>query len=757
MQSNATPHYTWLMNTRNKNGNSSVDSNNLSNNVLLNVNLSKKRLTIVEMHLLGVEIPLTQYNVESLWSRVYFFSGLGITDTVNSSLTLTDDVYSYSARIPITLNEIINVDITSVSAPIFTTQFDHNLQLLLFFDWGDAVRIISGTALLILTTLNVEVLSPTTFRVTGVPPGFDWTAGPSGTIAQVFIPTIKSPHHIADIIQTQLNASFQVQLSSSRNPFSLLYDVNIGSFVLSVDTRQISVFPHLNGISLNTGDATSLAKKLGFVRNIITFSSQSPPFVATGSNTWYGVNYVQLPEANYDSNILKNSLFTNFNRFYLNPSENHLLTITDVNSRTVTISVPSGLYTGASFATMLESLLNLNTLGNYVVQWDGLSQTFLINNTDGISFTLVFDDVQYTTLSLLSLLGFRDTCYSGQSTYISDVNSGLFTSFSQSGLLYDISFNPTTNKLIFQTCSGLQLNPASTLYSVAAGKLNISNATRAHGLAIGDVVRIGVKHKTNEFVVCQVDSAFEFSIDIASSKFPAVAYDVSTTTLTDLGGQLVVQVNHPTQEHCLVLGDEITFAYIDSNGVTQYALGTIVSVIDSFTFDMEMTEALPLSVFGTGSASVVGMNFSLYVTRAHIPTIQILQAPRAFQVKGEVIGFNERKDFVDKSSQRTVLSNSTVNLSHVDYILIELLVPSGTSRMEHEYLGDNKVNIIGKIVIEGISQRLFPMKMEFSSGVAIQNVNLRLLNPDHSDYQLHNENWSATFMMFEPSRDQSSF
>lgn len=91
------------------------------------------------------------------------------------------------------------------------------------------------------------------------------------------------------------------------------------------------------------------------------------------------------------------------------------------------------------------------------------------------------------------------------------------------------------------------------------------------------------------------------------------------------------------------------------------------------------------------------------------------------------------------------------------YVLLEMLTPEGSARIEHRFQSDHKTTILAKLLLnyEPILERFFPMRATFFTGTRVTKFHFRLLNPDHTLYLLHGQPWRATFRLVAEQNPQS--
>lgn len=94
-------------------------------------------------------------------------------------------------------------------------------------------------------------------------------------------------------------------------------------------------------------------------------------------------------------------------------------------------------------------------------------------------------------------------------------------------------------------------------------------------------------------------------------------------------------------------------------------------------------------------------------------------------------------------------SPQTVELEGPQYLLLQIIDPQVTTHFQHRYKQDLKTNLLAKILLHNqschkIERFLHVQGLLGGAYSRLVSVRLRLLNPDHTLYQLHNKNWSGT-------------
>src|SRR5436190_18079102 len=125
--------YVWGAESSNRLQNG-PDPNNPTNNIIVPTEMPDERLPVLSMNLGSAELPLPQYTVERAWNKLYFDEGIrlivnSVADLCVRTFEVSINGEVFDAILPIYLNPIIEVDTSNATSPIFTTMFEHALDL----------------------------------------------------------------------------------------------------------------------------------------------------------------------------------------------------------------------------------------------------------------------------------------------------------------------------------------------------------------------------------------------------------------------------------------------------------------------------------------------------------------------------------------------------------------------------------------------------------------------------------------------------
>jgi hypothetical protein len=295
--------------------------------------------------------------------------------------------------------------------------------------------------------------------------------------------------------------------------------------------------------------------------------------------------------------------------------------------------------------------------------------------------------------------------------------------------------NQKSLKFSYNLSRPLGLSNLWTTCELKSTQAVISNEKRAHGFQVGDIVNLRNKNFSGRFPVVSVTSGTEFVLDIGNSSI-LTENTISLDGFTFTGGPTTVVLNTTFSE--LDVDDPVVFKGY-SGKVTNI---TPTDTTIDFSPNELPSEYISI-IFTTTDFLLVPLNVYSNV----VPKLNLMFSYKSCGLKSSILGF-PASDLL-WSGTDTYSSPFTYRLEAASYVLVQLLDPIGSSRIEHNYKGDNKMNLLGKIVIlpHPWLDRFYPMKSTFCTEIRLEQVHIRLLNPDHTLYQLHGHEWSATIRL----------
>jgi len=747
---NSHPVCTWLVNSTNR------DSDGSEGNVTNNVKISRDQgnvhvSAIKEVHVAGAEIPRVQQAVEPGWSRMYFLSRPELftsdpMDVTRRLFSVHAVGFQYVFTAPATVNYITGVDLSDPTTPVVTTQAPHGLQ---FVTTGD-VQLIGTPGPRFFPRSSVDVLSSTTFALVSFPNAITWVADANGRFGALVTPAPAGPSEWAADVTAGLNAAYQDTHASALAPFQVSYDVFTGAFTFRVLDLEA---PGLDLVHLKP-PGNDVQYYLGF-RPLSDLYLASTDGVFVGTNAWSGVSSINIAAGDYpDTPSLADAISRRVNRFAATTTRD--LVVTSACGEASRVQLPAGALDGAELATALTAQFACATPGlcNITVSFSTFARVFTFEDTAGRAFSL---DFVASDPGVSDTLGFYRAMYHGSAKYISDhVDPDFGPGTAQ---FITVQANAGSGALQFGGSARKVVTAATAFPDVSTpGLLTISDHSSLHGLREADGVTVCIGTQTFDALVAAVDDAHTFTVTTANSGLTLDFFKWNTSvTVTDLGNRQLLDVVFTTpmpvaQDQALVL----RFTDAGSGDPVQ-VIADITDFISSTHMEVTVRDdkQVPMSVVTSPSPTLIAVFPAIGAALATGGVgLYPLLAPRVDSVRPQLLGFATAKDFLpaDFVNRGTVVAPARPELGTVKYVLVELLDPPGQSFIEHAYDGSSKSHVLAKIVFEGVSQRLFPMRSVLSSGSNLTSATFRILNPDHSEYQLHGQEWSATVLLFPSSQ-----
>lgn len=686
------------------------DATNPTNDITIPLRNPRPRLPVTHFTLSTLELPVSQYLVESLWNKLYFSEGLrlqanSLIDSSVREFVVTLDGTQYVAELPLWLNAIVDVDTTDPLHPVLTTEFSHGLDMYRFWTW-DPIQLIgtdlteSDPDVVRFTADNTSftILNARQFRLdlTGVAVLPTWT-NTSGAFAYLHAPAIPNPVILAQLVTEALNLMLPGSFSVTYNKQTGLFTFKSLRPVIDVCTTKFS--PNVSEsiyITIPSANALPALMGFGFCAGggnvpVLPVQASANTFLdpdrsrclpdetciavqTTGQFKYQCKSVLTVPPGDYTADTIRSQLMLQWNRFWFSPGESGdpadrpFFVWSDASGTVILTQVEFGLYTPQQFATQLEALMNnTDTQGNtYSVNFvtGSSGSVFVFSSNGGTPFGLEFGT---GTDTVHSRIGFQGATYRGLTSYTSTdpfsvplrqcCNVGDTAYLSN---VYAVSLNSANGIFCFHASSLPCWQVAGTRQ--ADGTISLtSSPARALGFQVDDVVEFTESTSGDTFKtrVLQVPSAFTIVVDGASMGLPDT-FDAS------------------------VCPSGIPFLNIfwNTSNTTQLPPGLL---------GFRNTDALWTS--GT-----------------------VLCAPFPY------------------------------NLRPPDYVLVWVQDPAGTTHNTHTANGQTIPELLAKVVLypNFRLERLYPLVMYLPQVKTITQMSFILLNPDHTPYQLHGKEWSGT-------------
>ena len=703
--------YTVAIDSRNRN----VEEYPEANDFTLDINFSRG-LPVTRIYLGSLELPLPQLTVEEAWSRLYFDEGTSFiineaADLCLRTLTIQEfDGTFVNSIIPIWLNPILQVDVSDPSSPIFTTLYEHALDLRGLWTWGTPIRLISTDLTdptfidLTAENSNLTVLTTNSFQISNLPAPFVPSGNPFG---YVHAPAIGNPQFLANI----LTAGFDQVVP---NRYQVTYDTRCGRFCLNMRslTCNILLAPNQRCEELPP-PAMLIIEGDNCLASVLGFGCTNVPFPPAERAICPGICakfvyrclsciritpafYVQAPNFAAEIQLQTNRFVFEFPCPGAPPdtvAPPPMFVFSNECGTCFPLVLPYGKYSPDTFATTLENAMNGAVGANvYTVNFEISSNSarensivgllkgcFIFESTDGSCFGLEFEDARN---NLATRLGFTGLCYRGGSQFKGEmlyipVKGCDCTSAPLRYIenVYTPFIRTNQKRLGIQSCKCKPLGETTALATPILG---------------GEVLRITTNQAATPI---------------------AHGYQPEDVISIIVGGQ-TFQVR-------------------------------VIAVIDAFSFEVEVAGVAVLMGLAPDTPVCTSL-FGPIILNLYFSEDCMFQSMRA-----ELTGFPAAAVLWEGPQSLPVVSPNQFNLDSTDYILIEISKPNQSTYIQHQWKDDTNVRLFGKIVIyPGFRlERIYPIESVFQGMKVINQLSFRILNPDHSLYNFHGRNFSMTLVL----------
>ena len=721
-----------------------------SNDFVLDINFSRG-LPVQRIYMGSVELPLPQYIIEDEWDRLYVSEGLALI--VNSEneeclrqFTIREwDGTTLRAILPIWLNPIVDIDMTNPTSPIFTTMFEHALDLRGQWNWGTPIRLISTVltdpSLIDFTehNPNLDILSPTTFRLDNVPlvPVLEPNRG------YLHAPAIANPEKLASMVtaglnmQQSSNGSYKVIFDGFRNQFCL----KLVSFPCALSTApDLSCAP----LSAELGSrpavspATILANGTNCLSFIMGFGCTDLPLPPGEKSVTKGIcgqfcyqcmSFIQLISGNYNLETFPAEISLQANRFYFEPTcmPGDMPPNANIPPPTLIFSdecgvchsavIPFGKYSPETLAQSLENAMNsFSPTNDYRVDFDNKSAKFTFRTLSGALFGLEFDDPRNIGISFLGIssgireitmnerLGFFNSCYRGEKMYMSNQPFHVSTKGCKCTTIPERLLSNIYVPLLSRRKKEFGVNACTT--RIAHGNLT----DQGNGL-----VRI---------------DTFLFPVPPVGTP-PQYAHGFQPEDVINVRDQ----VNGITYQLVVAEVLSATSFLAELSGVTPFIgasnFPVCVSLFGPVIVNLFFGSLCNVSPFSSSSVdSTPFTNFPVNM------------------IKSEISGFPPTATLWNETRSLPFFAPNQFNLDPPDYLLIEIVKPNESRFIQHRFMSDTITSIFAKVVVYPALrvERATPMETIFQGLKVINQLHLRVLTPDHRLYNFHGRSWSATLV-----------
>ena len=531
------------------------------NDFYLDLHMSQNRLPVQKIILGSVELPLTQWTIEEDWKNVYFDEGLRLIVTSDDNLDLVlfgiqkSDGTILLGMIPPSDNLIEQVTVVSATEAIFNTEHPHGLGVVDEWNWGQPIQITNtflSPSLTLAGNPTLTIIDDTTFSVANIPPATPATnwAGIGMTapnIGYVHAPPIRSPTDLARIVEKSLDVA--ADALSLPHWYKLEYTTDQNTFIL-------------NFIGGQEEDAGTLLipgpNSLPYLMGMGGINRPLSNVIANeGSARYQCLSSICLDPGDYNDEEMVEELIHQWNRFWIDPTcskgsglDPRQFVFSDCCGVCHRIDIPFGMWTPETLASYLEGEMNTaDPTGMYTVTVEsGCGTTssdfqFVIQSTVDKPFGLEFQDSGDGVKEFVKMIGFKDCCYRGFSSYRSPlcirypkaVCNGSMIPESYKRHIYKVAHQSKRRQFEFQSCT----IPCLETELVSEDGMNaiFSSGALAHGLQVNDIVRVQFNGAAEEgpftFLVTAVPDAFTFEVVIGSVTLPPTPFATTCTCIYD--------------------------------------------------------------------------------------------------------------------------------------------------------------------------------------------------------------------------------
>lgn len=693
----------------------------------------------------SIELPMSQWSVESRWSRVYCMERIRLsTGTRRVELREVADgsvATTAKAVLPLHLNPIAQIASDGTSVRIDTTE-PHALSAGLFrwlADQEDHVKVVASSADTIdvsraWTDGRLTIETPTRLRITPLmsQPVFSHSGG------YLLFPSPSTPKALADMLTSVLReqeGSLGRRASVTYDAEECAFDAALGSFP-SADTARTTLsvggdrlaslmgFDPSGHTSTRTFMRTNLDPRTVMVPGYTSAQSRAflqqnihshvgagdvPPLAVRGDARgmfaharlrpgWYAPSqriYSTSPPLS-----LPHEWDLQFARFFFpRTDEPPGLVFTDPHGTPRIAEIAPGVYTAESMAAYLEHLMNQDKPGyEFSVRFDDKRFTFHCSAAGmGLSFSILFAHPRSVDPSKL---GFEEANLEGSDTYTSsDPIHVPTTPFGPLRNLCRISEVPGQRKFCIRPTARPSVIAIATAYDARSRTLslrcvNSSNDAVAHGLGVGTVVVLSASGFTQDQ---DADgSKRNNSIPRGTTTLAVVARGVETKLVTTL------DIEVPP------------LPWVYEAAEKSHAMNISTSTEPcSFAFCKNLHQSIGGDRLGFPSTTMQwGEDGSVRTRKLRIPPF---------------------------------ISPGSHNLDHVDYLLLRLKEANKSTTIHHEFNGE-AIAVFGKVCLNPTfrNERHLPVELNLSGGDRLDTLSIEFLNPDHTPYHFHDAQFSLS-------------
>lgn len=717
--------YTLYLDSNSREKKPADDDTNPTNNITLPTPFHQ-RSDVVQLSLASLEMSLSQYNIEPRWQALYFDEGLDLFVTDDQYMDLIQFVIDENGtlvvgKLPPKLNPILQVladgpdyGNNTYKKFIFSTHYPHGLALRDIFSTIQNMRVIStplsettyyNIANLVEEDVVIEIIDATTFSL-------DWSAGPVAALPMFPTPVnyygFLSTPHIADPLYLAALVTAALDQEAPGH-WQVSYDRDTGKFSVkwtgpSYDLAQVIpstlLIPNTNSLPYLMGFGPS-HMNIPLVKNqyipaqteLQSILQQSAtinlePTLLVAPECYRCKSEIDIDPGNYNPPQLMSNVNRQLNRFYFDggcayANTPYQFAYSTPSGACFTIDIPFGLYDPQVLAEYLQTSIRQHP-----------------EPTGRISDMEIQWDLN-----------------AGQFVFSSTSNFGLEFDQASGDLALRMGFYPLSyrNDSFYRS--------PRPFYFPTKG---------CCGGAIPD------RNLSNIYVPIVIDSERRFVIQVSKprplSLLHSPTYNGTEGTLT-----FTTQINETT----FVAHGYQPMDVIEVLTLTGQTYVFVVKEIPAYNQFVVYAGSVDVSIFADPLASVCTVLGDVITTNIYFTCGPSMVLPK-------VLGFSEQDYLWSYAASQTMwTAPAQFTLDWPNYVLVEITDPNGATRSVHQWETDVKPRILGKLILypQYRLERGLSYNMALSDLRFVDRITIRLLNPDHTLYEMHGKEWSCSLIL----------
>ena len=175
--------------------------------------------------------------------------------------------------------------------------------------------------------------------------------------------------------------------------------------------------------------------------------------------------------------------------------------------------------------------------------------------------------------------------------------------------------------------------------------------------------------------------------------------------------------------HGLSVGDVVRFA--------KYGSAVVTSVLSPTVFEVHTVPSTEIQEFVVDEPA----SLNLYLSKP----------PGSRAVHSRYLGFPPA---TIETQGAATLSEYIIDVTPVKYVLFDITTPEGSTRVETSSGTENRC-VVGKIIMKPKIKldRIDTMSLDVTGLAGVNQVHIRILNPDFSLYHFHGADWSGSLLL----------